>query len=259
MSTLKIKNVTIGEGISKIIVPLVESTAEQLMNEAQLVKEMKPDVIEWRVDIYEKVDDVSAVIEMIVKLRDFFAEELLLFTFRTHKEGGKKEISEEFYVELLQAAIRTTHIDLVDVELFTGEKYVQSVLRTAKENGVFVVMSNHDFFQTPTKEEIVNRLRKMQELGADIPKIAVMPHSVTDVITLLDATNTMKEQYADRPIITMSMGSLGVISRLAGEVFGSAFTFGAGKEASAPGQIPVAELRTVLEIVHKSSINAKDN
>ena len=92
----------------------------------------------------------------------------------------------------------------------------------------------------------------MQEYGADIPKIAVMPKSVDDVITLLDATNTMKTQYGDRPLITMSMGGTGVISRLAGEVFGSAFTFGAGKEASAPGQIPVAELRKVLEILHES-------
>ena len=92
----------------------------------------------------------------------------------------------------------------------------------------------------------------MQEYRADIPKIAVMPKSVADVITLLDATHTMKTQYADRPLITMSMGGKGVISRLAGEVFGSAFTFGAGKEASAPGQIQVADLRMVLEILHGS-------
>ena len=140
----------------------------------------------------------------------------------------------------------------MDVELFNEEKNVKTILDTAKEHGVYVIMSNHDFEKTPAKEEIVSRLRKMQEYGADIPKIAVMPKSVDDVITLLDATNTMKTQYADRPIITMSMGGTGVISRLAGEVFGSAFTFGAGKEASAPGQIPVAELRKVLEILHGS-------
>ena len=252
MSRLTIKNVTIGEGVSKIIVPLVGLTEEQIMREAAVVKELKPDAIEWRVDIYEKVEDLVAVTEMIAKLRAFFAEELLLFTFRTHKEGGNKEISEAFYVELNQTAIRTKNIDLVDVELFTGDEYVQSILATAKENGVFVIMSNHDFFKTPGKEEIVGRLRKMQELGADIPKIAVMPNSVADVITLLDATNTMKIEFADRPFITMSMGGQGVVSRLAGEIFGSAFTFGAGKEASAPGQIPVAELRTVLDILHKS-------
>jgi len=252
MNTLKIKDVTVGEGAPKIIVPLVGTTDEQILQEAALVKDLKPDVVEWRVDIFEHVENLEAVKGMLEKLRAVFAEELILFTFRSHKEGGNKEISDEYYVELNQTAVLTKNIDLVDVELFNEEKNVHAILSIAKENGVFVIMSNHDFFKTPAKEEIVSRLRKMQEYGADIPKIAVMPTSVEDVITLIDATNTMKTQYADRPIITMSMGGKGVISRLAGEVFGSAFTFGAGKEASAPGQIPVAELRTVLEILHKS-------
>jgi 3-dehydroquinate dehydratase-1 len=252
MATFQIKDVTVGEGAPKIIVPLVGATEEQILQEASLVKELKPDVVEWRVDIYEDVEKLDAVKDMIAKLRKVFTEELLLFTFRSHKEGGNKQISDEFYVELNQTAILTKNIDLVDVELFNEEKNVNAILSTAKENGVYVIMSNHDFFKTPPKEEIIYRLRKMQEYGADIPKIAVMPTSVEDVITLIDATHTMKTKYADRPIITMSMAGTGVISRLAGEVFGSAFTFGSGKEASAPGQIPVGELRTILEILHKS-------
>ncbi|MDF2902775.1 MAG: aroD [Bacillus sp. (in: firmicutes)] len=250
--TLTIKNMTIGEGIPKIIVPLVGVTEAEIIQEAELVKSLQPDVVEWRVDIYEHVESLEAVTSMITKLRKVFSETLILFTFRSHKEGGNKEISDQFYVELNQAAIETKNIDLVDVELFNEEKNVISLVSAAKENGVFVIMSNHDFFKTPAKDEIVSRLRKMQEYGADIPKIAVMPTSVEDVITLMDATNTMKTQYADRPIITMSMAGTGVISRLAGEFFGSAFTFGAGKSASAPGQIPVSDLRTVLEILHKS-------
>lgn len=252
MNTLTIKNVTVGEGIPKIIVPLVGATEEQILQEAELVKSLNPDVVEWRVDIYENVENLDAVTELIGKLRKELADYLLLFTFRSHKEGGNKEISDDYYVQLNNAAISTKNIDLVDVELFNEEQNVRTLVDSAKENGVFVVMSNHDFFKTPNKEEIVSRLRKMQELGADIPKIAVMPTSFEDVITLMDATYTMKMKYADRPLITMSMGGTGVISRLAGETFGSAFTFGAGKEASAPGQIPVAELRTVLEIFHKS-------
>lgn len=108
------------------------------------------------------------------------------------------------------------------------------------------------FIKRPLTEEIVQRLRKMQELGADIPKIAVMPQTKADVLTLLTATVEMQERYADRPIITMSMSKTGVISRLAGEVFGSAATFGAVKKASAPGQISVADLRTVLTILHQA-------
>lgn len=252
LTTVTIKHLKIGEGIPKIIIPLVGVTKEQILEEAELVKEQQPDIVEWRVDLFDQVEDLLEVSMMISKLREILGETLLLFTFRSHKEGGSKVISDHFYVELNQRAISTKNIDLVDIELFNEEEILKKLISFAKNNGVYVIMSNHDFYKTPAKEEIVGRLRKMQEYGADIPKIAVMPTSARDVITLLDATNTMRTQYADRPIITMSMNGTGVISRLACEIFGSACTFGAGKSASAPGQIPVEELRSVLEILHKS-------
>jgi 3-dehydroquinate dehydratase-1 len=91
----------------------------------------------------------------------------------------------------------------------------------------------------------------MQLLGGHISKIAVMPKNVQDILTLLDATITMKNKDRDYPLITMAMGPLGLISRLSGELFGSACTFGAGRTASAPGQIPANDLRNVLNIFHK--------
>ena len=138
------------------------------------------------------------------------------------------------------------------MELFTGDREVSEIVNFAHENEVKVVMSNHDFDKTPAKEEIVKRLCKMQELGADLPKIAVMPQTTSDVLTLLCATDEMVTKYADRPIITMSMAGLGVISRIAGETFGSALTFGAAKVASAPGQVSVKELNNVLKLMHES-------
>jgi len=92
----------------------------------------------------------------------------------------------------------------------------------------------------------------MQALGADICKIAVMPRSAADVLTLLDATRIMHEEYADRPLITMSMGGLGVVSRIAGQVFGSAATFGMVGTASAPGQVDASELRALLDVLERS-------
>ena len=62
----------------------------------------------------------------------------------------------------------------------------------------------------------------------------------------------MVSEYADRPIITMSMAGTGLISRLCGEVFGSALTFGAVGKASAPGQMGIEDLTTVLGLLHKS-------
>jgi 3-dehydroquinate dehydratase I len=252
MNTITIKNVAIGEGTPKIIVPLVGITEEQIFQEVETVKSLKPDIIEWRVDSYKHVENLEAVTEMASKLRNELSDTLLLFTFRSHREGGNKEITDQYYFELLHTAIQTKKFDLVDVELFFEEADVKNTVKLAKENGVYVIMCNHDFHKTPAKEEIIYRLRKMQEYGADIPKIAVMPQSVDDLIVLLDATNKMKTKYADRPFITMSMSGTGLVSRLAGAVFGSACTFGAGKEASAPGQIPVDQLRSVLEIIDKN-------
>ena len=138
------------------------------------------------------------------------------------------------------------------MELFTGDEIVKDVVKTAHENDVKIVMSNHDFFKTPSKEEIINRLCKMQDLDADLPKIAVMPNTSEDVVTLLAATEEMSTKYAKQPIITMSMGSLGLVSRLSGETFGSAITFGAARKTSAPGQISVDKLALILEVMHQS-------
>ncbi|WP_211746459.1 type I 3-dehydroquinate dehydratase [Paenibacillus sp. Marseille-Q4541] len=253
-NTLKpviVKNVAIGEGAPKICVPLVGETVEQLKEEARFLESQDLDVIEWRVDFYEHVEDIEKVKEALTEIRTILPSLPIIFTFRSAKEGGEKEVSTSYYVELNQAIAATGQVDIVDAELFTGDAEVKAIVDTAHKHNVYVIISNHDFDKTPSKEEIVSRLRKAQELGGDIPKLAAMPQSVSDVLMLMDATHTMKEQYADRPIITMSMAGQGVISRIAGELFGSALTFGAAKKASAPGQVPVGELRDVLSMLHK--------
>ena len=108
-------------------------------------------------------------------------------------------------------------------------------------------MSYHNFQMTPPRGEMVAKLRAMQALGAAIPKIAVMPHDAGDTLRLLAATWDMHEHYADRPILTMAMGAVGAVSRVAGETFGSALTFGAVGSASAPGQLPSTVLRPMLD------------
>ncbi|PLN41405.1 type I 3-dehydroquinate dehydratase, partial [Klebsiella pneumoniae] len=140
-------------------------------------------------------------------------------------------------------------VDVIDIELFNDEAQIRSLVDDAHAAGVKVIMSNHDFHKTPAQEDIIYRLRRMQDLGADLPKIAVMPQSPQDVLTLLAATLTMKEKYATRPLITMSMGKSGGVSRVTGRLFGSAMTFGTVGQASAPGQIAIAKLREVMDIL----------
>lgn len=252
MNPVVVRNVKIGDGIPKICVPIVGVTKEDIINEAKTFEDIPVDVAEWRADWFEQVFETEKVKEVLAELRAALKETPLLFTFRTSKEGGEKAIEPAAYAALNKAVAETGNVDLLDVEAFTGDEIVKDIIQATHEAGVKVVASNHDFDKTPEQAEIVGRLCKMQELGADIPKIAVMPRNKKDVITLLAATEEMTREHADRPIITMSMAGTGVISRLCGEVFGSALTFGAAKKASAPGQMEVHDLETVLGLLHKS-------
>lgn len=252
MNPVKVRNLVIGEGMPKICVPIVGVTRDDILAEAKGFDAIPADVVEWRIDWFEHVFDTVAVMDVLKELREVLGETALLMTFRTSGEGGEKAIDAEAYAALNIAAAKSGYVDLIDVEVFTGDEIVRRIIKEAHAVGVKVVASNHDFDKTPEKDEIVGRLRKMQELDADLPKIAVMPRNRKDVLTLLAATEEMYTEYADRPIITMSMAGTGVISRLCGEVFGSAMTFGAAKKASAPGQMDVHDLHTVLELLHRA-------
>ena len=253
MKCVEVRGVKIGEGIPKIIVPIVGTTKKEILEAADSLNGISMDLVEWRADWFDDVFDVfdfEKVKDVLEELRKRLGSIPILFTFRTAGEGGEKAVSADEYAQLNIKAAQTGLVDLIDVEAFTGDAVVRKIIEEAHRTGVRVVASNHDFAATPLKDEIVSRLRRMQELGADIPKIAVMPRSSADVLTLLTATQEMAAQYADRPIITMSMSGTGLISRLCGEVFGSSCTFGAVGRTSAPGQIGVKELGTVLELIH---------
>lgn len=251
MKTVKVMNTIIGEGIPKICVPMVGKTSSDLKIEAEELKTCGADIIEWRVDFYEDVHSIDSVISIGKELREILSDMPILFTFRTKEEGGETDMPLSKYVELNKAIIDLGLFELNDVELFIGDGYVKELVDLANTRDVKVVMCNHDFDATPSKNDILYRLRKMQELNADICKIAVMPKNSTDVLTLIEATNDMQVEFADRPIVTMSMGSLGMVSRISGGVFGSAMTFGSAKQASAPGQVPVNELKRILKVLYK--------
>lgn len=251
-SWVEVRGVRIGEGIPKICVPIVGKTRNEILAAAESFESVKKDVVEWRADWFDGVFDFAQVEAVLKELRQVLGNTPILFTFRTSNEGGEKAIEPAAYAELNKRAAATGLIDLVDVEAFTGDEVVRDIIESAHESGIVVVASNHDFEKTPEKDEIVRRLRKMQELDADIPKIAVMPQSRKDVLTLLSATEEMASEYADRPIITMSMSATGLISRLCGECFGSALTFGAVGKASAPGQMNASDLSEILNLIHTS-------
>lgn len=251
MQTVTVRNLTIGAGIPKICVPIVGKTKEEIVTAAKEIRNCAADFAEWRADWFAQADDMQKVTKVLAELRGILDQMPLLCTFRTGQEGGEKTVDLKDYLAFYQTAVQTGDVDLIDVELSAGDAAVIQLIAQAHAYGVKVVASSHNFSDTPRKEELIQKLCRMQELGADLIKIAVMPQSRADVLTLLSATEQMCREYAGCPVITMSMGAEGVISRICGEVFGSAVTFGAAGKASAPGQMPVEELAKMLVALHR--------
>lgn len=200
------------------------------------------DLIEWRIDFFDQVEDAEKLVETAKKLRQVMSEMPLLTTLRTHFEGGVKKLSEEEYFDICRVLIKEKATDLLDLELFRKTSKLKEIIAEAHENNIYIIMSNHDFDKTPETSELERRLTLMKTYGADIAKIAVMPNSARDVLNLLLATDNIKYKL-NCPLITMAMGDLGKVTRISGEVFGSCLTFGTVGDASAPGQIESTNLK----------------
>lgn len=249
-SVVEVRGLRIGEGIPKICIPVLGRTEAEVLSSLQQALLASPDLIEWRVDHYKEFLNRDAVECTLNVLRAAMEELPLLFTFRTKQEGGAASVSLEDYMQLNFYAAESGLVDLVDLELFLCEKQIGDLIPRIQRLGAKVILSNHDFEKTPDKEELLRRLCRMQDAGADLAKIAVMPQSSKDVLTLLEAASEMQDCHKKTPVITMSMSTLGVISRLCGETFGSAITFGSAGQDSAPGQLPSEELRKILLLLH---------
>ena len=162
MKTVTVKDLVIGTGAPKIIVSLMAKDIASVKSEALAYREADFDILEWRVDHYADLSNVESVMAAAKILRETMPEKPLLFTFRSAKEGGEQAISTEAYIALNRAAIDSGLVDMIDLELFTGDDQVKETVAYAHAHDVKVVMSNHDFHKTPEAEEIIARLRKMQ-------------------------------------------------------------------------------------------------
>ncbi|MCD8300862.1 MAG: type I 3-dehydroquinate dehydratase [Clostridiales bacterium] len=246
-----IKGVHFGSGRPVICVPVVESTADGIVEKARELAAKKVQMIEWRTDLFENIGDVEAVRAVLEEIRPLVAETVLLFTLRTKRQGGNADMDEKKVIHLLELAAKSGVADLVDMECFEMSKPEKEIARLQKA-GVKVIASHHDFAKTPEDPLMDIIMDRLVKGGADIAKLAVMPQSSGDVIRLLRVTDDTKRKYPGMPLITMSMGGLGVISRIAGESFGSCVSFGADGASSAPGQLPQEVLGEMLDAIHNA-------
>lgn len=246
--SITVKHTMIGDGQPRICVPLTGSGPAELLNEAQEAAAVRPDLIEWRADFFRDLFQIKEVTAVLEKLCGILGEIPLIFTVRTSEEGGNLRIPTEKYVRLLKDAAATGLPSLIDVEILQITPVQQQELISAiHQKNIWIIGSSHHFERTPSNPEMKEILQKEDEAGADILKLAVMPNGYGDVARLLQVTG---ESSSGKPVITISMGKRGSVSRFCGEIFGSAITFATVKSASAPGQLPIGELRQMLAVFH---------
>jgi 3-dehydroquinate dehydratase-1 len=242
----------IGGPLPLICLPLVAKNSDSLLRQANELICMQPDLLEWRIDDYQKVTAVTDCLAVLEELRTVIADIPLIFTCRIDREGGLQKIPQEKRLELINAAMASGKVDIVDIELCNEKDFIETVRKKAAVNGVKLILSHHNFSATPTAEFIYTTLVKAQEMGADIAKLAAMPNDYADVLTLMSATNKARNEVVEVPMVTISMGPQGKITRLAGGLFGSDITFAVGTESSAPGQLPINELRTGMALLYSA-------
>lgn len=238
------------KGKCKICVPLMGRTDKEIIDNLEIISAHRFDVLEWRADFYEGLYYDERLCNMVLKIKEKLGNKPLLFTVRTSKEGGNAVIASETYKNILLYVIEGTQADMVDVEYMRDNDVNMTLVEAAHKKGKYIIGSYHDFNKTPDKDEIYDRLLAMKRLGMDISKIALMPQNKKDVLSVFEATEKINADIPDIYTVTMSMGELGAISRIALGKFGSVMTFGAVGEVSAPGQYGADELSDIIDIIY---------
>jgi 3-dehydroquinate dehydratase-1 len=234
-----------------VCTPLVGRTRAAILGELAAVVALAPDVIEWRADFFEGVGRTAEVVALGRAIREGARGTPILFTRRAVHEGGQPTpLTDAEAVELYAAVCASGAADLVDYELGNPPALGERVREAARAHGVKLILSFHDFERTPAADMLDGKFAEAERRGADVAKVAVTPQGMDDVLALLGAT--LRAHRALRlPLIGLAMGRYGVLTRLCGWAFGSALTFAVGQGSSAPGQVPVDELRPMVEALRR--------
>lgn len=242
---------TVLGGASPVVcVPLTAMTKQAILDEAKVVADLKPDMIEVRADFWEFIEDTNASVAMLRDINKIFGDTPILLTVRIKAERGHKDVSEKAKFDFYKAAVKEKLADLIDMELAYGEEKLKAFKKELAGSGVALVCAYHDLKATPSAEEIAGIMKKEIDFGGDVAKIVVKPNKEEDVLTFLNGILSFRRANPEYPIIASGSGDTGRITRLVGGLFGIDLTFSAGVKGSNPTQMPVPVVRECLSVIY---------
>jgi 3-dehydroquinate dehydratase I len=243
-----------GDALPAIIVPLVGATPEALQDEVVTSVARRADLLEWRIDFFEAIDDVQSVVETARAIRAAARGLPVLLSRRNLAEGGQPiPISSQAVVDLYAAVCRTRCVDMIEFELAHPVDDIRRLRALSAANGIAMMLSYQNFVRTPEAPLLEAKFEAAEHLGADVAKVAVMARDPQDILTLMEAT-ARASRTAGIPLVSTAMGGMGTLARLVGWVYGSAATYAIGRNPSADGQIPIGDLRKALDVLRRATV-----
>ena len=232
--------------IAATIAPEVE-ISQILLDDLNRYKD-SIDIIELRIDQWFKFN-MERFNFVIKQLKTFNFK--ILVTYRTASQGGKGDLEEKDYLDIINQIIQNHQFDMLDIEWSQSmnlELYA-NVIQQAQRQGIEIVLSHHNFKETPSLEDLKFIYFKMQKLQPSYLKLAVMPQCKEDVLHLLEAMSVTVDT-APYKVVGIAMSNLGIVSRIAQGVFGGSISYGCLDQPKAPGQIHVQQLEQLISVYH---------
>lgn len=223
---------------------LIVSVMPRSLEEAQALdatRYLDADIIEWRADYLPK----EAILQVAPAIFEKFAGRELVFTLRTRSEGGEIDLSPEEYIHLIKEVAQFYQPDYIDFEYYSYKDVFEEMLDFPN-----LVLSYHNFQETP--ENMMEILSELTILNPKLVKVAVMAHTEQDVLGLMNYTRGFKTLNPEQEYVTISMGKVGKVSRITADVTGSSWSFASLDEVSAPGQISLASMKKIREILDEA-------
>lgn len=223
---------------------LIVSVMPRSLEEAQALdatRYLDADIIEWRADYLPK----EAILQVAPAIFEKFAGRELVFTLRTRSEGGEIDLSPEEYIHLIKEVAQFYQPDYIDFEYYSYKDVFEEMLDFPN-----LVLSYHNFQETP--ENMMEILSELTILNPKLVKVAVMAHTEQDVLDLMNYTRGFKTLNPEQEYVTISMGKVGKVSRITADVTGSSWSFASLDEVNAPGQISLASMKKIREILDEA-------
>ena len=243
---MKIKNLKIGE-IPRIISVI---HGKNVIDLAKLATKEGADLLEIRVDQLNDIDQ-NAILETLTKVNNV-SNLPVITTIRSEKESDNSfdnynyNLSQSDRLELYKAVIPKS--DAVDIE-FNSNEINDEIIKIAHKHSKKIILSYHDFKKTPSDSDLKTIINKSIKKKADIIKIATLANNKKDVTRLMTITSQVSIKQL---MISISLGSIGAISRIIAPLFGSCITYGyIGSAPVTEGQLNIIELKKYFKLFYK--------